>query len=694
MSTYDLTGSDPVFLREDVRFAVFEVNQRLTLGEPAFADSIEVVWLDGVTNPTLVEGVQWRTTYEDRDYAAMSEAKLIDENFSSILVKSIENLDVPAGTRVYAVQYQALKLKPSQEDPGAYGPNPTPGLLTELINNVNYLMNVKNPLSDLTSDAIDGIKALETDVTGVNSNNLITDERHYVDVPNNKMIIHPSGGSFWEHDVVVTNVTTGLPLTLGVDYKFIGWDKAKQAIAEHTSQVYSYIFLLAPIVGNVDVTYRAFGGEATIADINAIKDVLAEITNILVDGDLLSAEALPYTGTVVDIITRLNEVEDATRHYNHATHQFQAEADGIHWFTIAALYRDVWDTQTLESGQIHLTIRSWTQKWNYDLLLSVNVSDKSNKVKVKTFASADVNNTFTIGRYENLPNRNIPQIRAVWNDPGFGNPFASGFQIQVGMEMVALQPEVLTVYDRSGSGSDFVIRDHVVGTDTVYDDNVVLPNGEIWEDSFRGVYVDNAALVTAIPTGKPGWWVQVDSPSKTIWQWNETNTAWEDTGAPHIVGGIDDPVSRFDYQTIFPQEGYLLWGGNIPMHRIQDASWLISNVWTGSAMPYGNVWNFDPSKIETITVKVYDRVEDLYRTAVGKVIWSKDLVNQELGPAFYNGKTNILFFTEDLCSLYISISKSNSVIASSSRRDMVLIANLGTYSSTNQRFDLREIVAN
>jgi hypothetical protein len=244
MSTYDLTGADADFLRSDVRFAVFEANQRLYLNEPAFADSIEVVWLDGGANPVLVEGVQWRTTYEDRDYAAMSEAKLIDNNFADILVKSIESLEIPASTRVYAVQYQALKLKPSEEDPGTDGPNPTPGLLTELINSVNFLKEVKNPLNNLTSDILDGIKILAEDVTGVNDDNLIEEERHSVNVPNNKMVIRPAAGPFWSHDVVLTNVTTGLPLVEGTDYKFIGWNRSKQSIAEHPSHVYDYIFLL------------------------------------------------------------------------------------------------------------------------------------------------------------------------------------------------------------------------------------------------------------------------------------------------------------------------------------------------------------------------------------------------------------------------------------------------------------------
>lgn len=690
MSTYDLTGTDADFLRQDVRFAVFEANQRLYLNEPAYANSIEVVWFDGAANPTLVEGVQWRTTYEDRDYAAMSEAKLIDSNFSDILVKSLENLDVPGTDRVYAIQYQALKLKPSEEDPGTDGPNPTPGLLTELINDVNFLKEVKNPLSNLTSDVLDGIKALAEDVTGVNDDNLVVDERHYVNVPNNKMVIRTAGGPFWEHDVVLTNVATGDPLVEGTDYKFIGWDRAKQQIAEHTSHVYNYIFLLLPLVGDIDVTYRAFGGDPTVQDISAIKDVLAEITHILTDGDLLTDEALPYSQTIVDIVDRLNAIDDAVRHYVTATHQIQAETDGLHWFTIANLYRDAWDSQTLKSGQVHLSLRCWTQKWNYDILLGVNITDSDRKLKVETIASTDDSVTFGIGKYDNLADRKVPSIRAIWNDDGV-NPYLSGAQIQIGLDMTALQTEVLTVYDRSGSGSDFVIRDHVVGTDTVYDDDVELPNGDIWKDPYRGEYVDTAALTSAIPTGETGWWTIVGSTSKTVYTWNGSVWVQDGTAVPFT----NTTNSKFDYQPIFPQEGFLVLAGNVPMHRIQDASQQVSNVFSTSNIPYNELWGFNPDMVKKLTIKVYDRIVDQYIIASKDVEWSNDLVSEVPGPAYYSGRANILFHTEDLCSLYVILSKPNNLRSfENDQLNISFISNIGTHSSTNERFDLREIVVN
>lgn len=712
MSTYDLTGADPEFLRSDVRFAVFEANQRLYLNEPAFANSIEIVWLDGATNPTLIEGVQWRTTYTDRDYAAMSEAKLIDSNFSDILVKSIENLDVPASDRIYAVQYQALKLKPSEEDPGIYGPNPTPGLLTELIQDVDFLKLVKNPLSDLTSDATDGIKALQEDVTGVDSANLIEDERHFVDVPNNKMIIRPSAGAFFEHDVVLTNVTTGLPLVEGTDYKFIGWNRSKQAIAEHTSHVYDYIMLLIPLVGNVDVTYHAFGGEATISDINAIKDVLADITMTLTEGNYLSAEALPLTDTIVNIISRVAAIEDVTRHYVHATHQYAAETDGLHWFTIASLYRDTWDTETLSEGQVNLTLRSWTHDWTYDVVLSVDVSDKVDSLKVRTLASSDVNNTFNIGRYDNLEDRNVPMIRAIWHDDG---TYGSGVLIQIGQMMTALQPEVLSVYDRSGSSSEFVIRPNIVGQDVVYDDDVELPDGTIWEEPYRGRFDDQPALIAAEPTGKPGWYAYVDGTG--FMQWNEGTTNWEvktfPAGAPSYIlvppgygiNGLEDAHSRVDYQSIFPDEGFLAFAGNIPMHKIQIPQ-TVGNVGALPTIihpPFGDLtglYIFNTSKVKRVTIVVYDRFNDIYLEKSTEVNWQQEYISafetgagDNPGPAWPTGRCNILFHEEDLCALQMTFGKIPSPAnPNGNYATMTVVSNIGTESILNERFELREVL--
>jgi len=700
MSTYDLTGADPDFLRSDVRFAVFEANQRLFLNEPAFADSIEVVWLDGATNPVLVEGVQWRTTYEDRDYAAMSEAKLIDSGFSDILVKSLENLDIPASDRVYAVQYQALKLKPSEEDPGLYGPNPTPGLLSELITDVDFLKLVKNPLGDLTSDATDGIKALQEDVTGVNPANFIEDERHFVDVPNNKMIIRTSSGPFFAHDVVLTNVTTGLPLTEGTDYKFIGWNRSKQSIAEHTSQVYDYIMLLIPLVGNIDVTYHAFGGEATISDINAIKDVLAEITHTLTDGNLLSEDALPYTDIVIDIITRLNAVEDATRHYVSATHQYQANTDGLHWFTIANLYRDAWDTQTLEVGQMHLTLRSWTQNWSYDLLLSLDLKSDSKGLSVKTIDYADQTNSFEISRYDNLDDRRDLKLRVIWNDNA---GTLSGAQIQVGLEMTALQTEVLSVYDRSGSGSDFVIRDHVVGTDTIYDDDVELPDGSTWTNPYRGSYATLVDLTSAIPTGQDGWYAWVyDSDVETsvgYYYWDGSTWALADaevSAAYYPNGSYVEPpqeviglgIAKSAVRPITPTEGYLVWAGCLPL----DSKTLD---------PYDSFltlgWLLEPGDIKVEHIKevnifVYDRYRDTIVKGTQEVHFENKISQSYINKL--RKYTTVMFYLEDLSALKLTLTQSALFVDGDAYANHLSInfdSIVGTNSETNERFDLRQI---
>lgn len=674
MSTYDLTGADPDFLREDIRFGVFEANQRMFLKEPAFASTLVVRWLDGITNPILVEGIQWRTTYEDRDYAAMSDAKLIDSGFTDVLVSSLENLEVFSPDRVYSVEYQALKLLPSEEDPGTDGPVPTPGLLTELIQDVDFLKLVKNPLGDITSDAIDGIKALNEDVTGVDDLNLVEDERHAVNVPNNQMVIRPAAGAFWAHDVVLTNVATTLTLVEGTDYKFIGWNRAKQTIAEHTSQVYDYIFLLTPIVGDVDVTYRAFGGAPTVGDINAIKDVLAEITAILTDGELLTNAALPLSPTIIDIIARVAAVEDIVRHYATSTHQYQDDDAGRHWFTIANLYRDVWDTQTLETGQVHLSLRNWIQKWNYDILVTVNLKRAFDRVTVKTLASTDKNNVFSLGKYDDILDRKIPELRVVWNEVG---GVLSGAQLQIGLEMEAVTTEVLTVYDRSGSGSDFNIRPNVVGTDIVYDDNVVLPDDSVWVNPYRGVYANATDLSNDIPVGETGWFAYVTSTT-TIWQW--TGAAWADsTDTVHV--GIGTPTSQVEKRLICPEEGYLAWAGALPLTEVQDPADQIAT----ACIKEGD---FDFRTIKKVSFHVYDRIDDFVR-----------VVSDERMPgaegSYYPAEKDILrngsvmFYPDDLCAIKYTITDTPTP---NSFPVLALVADLGSHSIANDRFDLRQVV--
>ncbi len=480
MMEYDLTGANPLYLRTGKRYRVYEDNQPIEFGEPVFADSVSVIWLDDneVDTTPLTEGVHWDHGADNRDHDGMSRARLSDPAFTDELIHSIRNIDNFAGSRIYVVQYQALQLAPSEWDYGVNGPTPNPGLMQELIDKVRFLSLASDPLTNITSTTLDIIQVMEEDVTGVNDDNLVIDEVHTVNVPAGQKAIRTSAGAFYQHDVVVKNDSDDV-LVEGTDYVITGLNMPKTKTSEHTSGVFDYIFMLTAYVGNVKVSYRGFGGEVTTADILSIKDVLADLVNVLSNNDFLTSANLPLAPIMTQLIARIDGVADDVEHYTRAKHTYAAGTDGKHWFTIGELYRDDADTQTLKQGQARMFIKSYTDEWTYDVTISMGLERTINPLRLQVHTSSDRVNHHDLGVYPSLENRNVPELRLVWKTDG-GSAF-SGALLQVGMHMVHDEQHVLLVTDQSGNGSEFTVRPNIVGDDATVDDDIVLPDLTVWQ---------------------------------------------------------------------------------------------------------------------------------------------------------------------------------------------------------------------
>lgn len=549
MLSFDLTGADPAYRRTGVQFRVFELGQPLQFGEPVFADSVIVRWVEDGSGTVheLVEGVSWEHLPANRDFAAMSAARLQDNLFEAELINGIYNKEVFAGSRTYVVEYQALQLAPSEYDYGPNGPTPNPGLMEELITTTRFLRDIKDPINEITSITVDTIRVLDEDRTGVNPDNLIEEEMHTLDVPNGRQVIRPATGAFWQHDIVIVNDADETVLIQGTDYEIVGMNRPKTAIAEHPSAVYDYIFVTAPIVGTVRVTYRAFGGSVSIHDINSIKDVLISIVDNIQSSGYLTEENIGNLSLIVGILNDINELQDDVYHYVTAMHTYAAPTDGKHWFTIGSLYRDNWDTETLKQGSVHLGIKSFTRQWQYDVLLSIGLERLDEPLKVNVLSSSDTDNQFEMDSYDMLPEREVPQLRLVWKvEPG---GVYTGALLQIAQEHIHDEQEVLLVTDKSGTGSDFNVRPNIVGDDVTVDDDIDLPNGSIWQD------------------GEP---------------------------------------DNFEARALLcPIQGYLAWAGALPLHLVDvDAP---AGVTGECTVVLGD---FEFSNIKKVTTYIYDRISD------------------------------------------------------------------------------------
>jgi hypothetical protein len=607
MSSYDLTGSDPTFLKTDVRFKVFEANQVLDFNEAVYPSSIIVTWLNAPGGPiALTQNTDWNFGSSDRDYKAMSEARLIDEDFNTVLIKSIRSLAIVSDPgRTYAVAYQRLKLSPIDENLGSVGPEPTRGLMKDMVEKIDFLMNVSNPLGESTSISVDSVKILDEDLTATNPDNNIIDEVHTVNVPAGRQIIRVAAGSFFAKDLVIKNAAN-VTLTKGIDYELVGTNMGKTKVAQDPSGVWDYIFLLTSIVGDLRVSYRAFGGQVTQKDINNIRDVLADVVKLIHIGGYITAEALPSTLTIVSILQRMAELEDFVSHYKAINHRFRPATTGKHWFTIAKLHLDRWN-RPLSQGHGHLTIVSGNFGWSYDFTIAMNFSRSDERVRIKVLSSLDKTNEFALGDYPNLADRNIPEIRVIWQGSILDTNF-SGAIIQVGYNMEADVVQDLGVRNVGGSVSDLFVFPNTAAIENVVDNNVALPNGETWTNE------DEVRLLLA------------------------------------------------------PEEGYLAWAGSLPMTMLTETPTEFDHV-IGDA-------DLDLSSIGVVKFFFYDRVEDRMIISSSEHAWDdREDLNR-----------SVIFFGEDLCAIGYKIYRDSGEIKLS------LTGSVGTNSTTNARFDLRQIV--
>ena len=548
MATYDLTGTNPFFLSTGNRFAAFEIPFKVEFGRPVFLESLSAhrATPDLLSWDPEPQGGNWVINPDDIDQTAMSLGILMDETFNKTLVKSVTIVGSQVETRHWLFEYQEF-VKPIEESElGNKGPDPTPGLMKDMIEKIDFLMLVKDPIRSITADILNGVQILPEDVTGLAVENFIEDERHAANVPAGKAVIIPGAGSYFEHDVVLTNVANDSALVRDVDYEFVAINKPKTRVAEHTSGVFDYILLLKPFVGDIDVTYHAFGGEVTVHDMRAMKDIISDVIMRLREGNYLTNDSLQATQTIIQILERLSTVEDHVSHYVVAEHRFEAATDGKHWLSIGELYRDQWSPAILSTSHTHLTIQSETQGWVYDANLSINIDRLHEKLRIDVNSSLDRFGHFSLGEYADFTNRRIPEMRVVWNKNNAGT--LSGLVLQIGLHMTANQVESVSVWDKSGNASALELYPNKLGTVNAIDNDIPLPDGQIWNPN--------------------------------------------------------SGVSHEEHAVLCPSEGYLVWGGGISMNEIHHSPTPFEHLIVLDDVAI--------SSIKKLTFTVYDRIDDRF----------------------------------------------------------------------------------
>lgn len=365
---YDTTGTDPLFKVSDHRFYKNKLfSQTLSLKGPAYKSSVIVYNIQTGIPVLLEEDVDYTFNYNNEIAGVVGT---IEPGWDVPAIDDIVLTDnVPQGALV-SCYYQLVEQYDIYEGYGD-GPIPTPEAMKWLIDEVTYLAHSKDPIPNVSSH-LNTVRALDIDLTGLNPANMIVDERHNVDVPNNVKVIIPALGAFYKHDLVLRLAANGQELIEGTDYIVYECNLAKTKLSEHPSGVYEYILILSPINGDVDMTYRAYGGAITVSDIQALRASINNITMALSDRGYITAENLGYSPIIMGIEERLVVLEDEVKHWPQTTHTLIFENNtSQHWFTIGEVYMDD-HYQVPVDENIGLSIECRQMGFKYEVTTTVN----------------------------------------------------------------------------------------------------------------------------------------------------------------------------------------------------------------------------------------------------------------------------------------------------------------------------------
>lgn len=498
---YDLTGVDPDYKINDHRFMVFEAGQIIELNQPVFADSIEVQAIlpgGAVIMPTPTD---WDFTLESDDDMAMSEGKLVDENFGDPTERLVKSIQI---TRAFLGQYQIgvtyQKFRSSLLDdairegvPAEYDPN----LLANLVQTVRYLQTVAGMGSAVVT-GIGVVDHLHEDRTGLDPTNAITGESFAVDVNAGTNILKPARGSFFGHDVVV-RLDNGTPLTPEADYIIMGADLPRTRMAEHPSGVFKYIYLIYPVVGEVTMDYHAYGGEITEMDFEELNAMVIKLAHQMAISSYVTTESLPDHEYIIDLNRRTTELEDWRRAMDFTVPKYEFTTglgvNEIRWYNVGHLYKKkIDDGHIYFQGSMNIRLKFRSTEYISDGTVTIDMNHPNKKLDCKLTTSVGHEDMFNVKNISDLPVVPLLRIVAV-NNPVVGQPtnFDTGVMIQLGVH--GSIADDIHVEHHSSISSEIFLCEDTDPTPTVKNDIILMPDGiAVWDSSDSNAYSEYLAL--------------------------------------------------------------------------------------------------------------------------------------------------------------------------------------------------------
>ena len=506
----DLTGKSELCSESGIYYRIFKTGQTVAFGTPVYADSLRVYYASG--------GLSGQELIKDRDYAildnaldenAMSDARLVDSNFDKVLINQIQITVPDADLDNFSISVSYQRLYPSKVRSAYYNKERldfTPELLHEMLANIENLkvrVNKVNDLSDLT-DA-DGI-IYDLDSSKTNVNNYIENEERVVNVPDGNACILPKAGSFYFDSVTVTHPATGATLVEDKDYVILGMDEAATKATSHTSPVYRYIVILAPIAGVVNISYHAYGGTPTLDNyLNLIK-LINNISGYINSSKTVTEDTLGGTQVISELVQRLGNMETRMRRLegkpaygditsgNTTLMKIFTDQPGMHWYTLASLYKtEGINMHECTADTFVFRLQSLQSHFQFKVEVSVDLNNTpGNRMRVNVVSDNYPRGFTPFVDYSHIASIIRPQLRVIWNK---GNK-ASGCLLQLGFTLTNMVEETIVVEDMSGRESCWKLVPETSTVTPPQDKDILLPDGvNVWSDLIGEISLSETTLL-------------------------------------------------------------------------------------------------------------------------------------------------------------------------------------------------------
>ena len=564
------------------------------------------------------------------------------------MTDSAAHLEI-SGEYEIAVSYQGLEIECSAISRDNLGPAYSPGLMRSVLDKIEELYYVRNPINHVFSESISEIHCLEEDLTGTKEENHIFNEIHTIDVANNRFVVRPQCGSFYNQDLEVKfrsfDGLTETVLEQGVDYVVTGVNKEKTSISDPSCGVYEYIIIKQSYTGYAVLSYHAFGGDVTQADINALKEAVQDIYLTFTSMDILTVSNLKDSSLIRELLYRQQLIEHTIGHYQSQHFLYQLGSDDK-FINVAFIGRNPWtddvSVPTSGVGEFRVKIPDLDFFMNikvvYDLDAEVPLSIAVYHMDIPSF---DRNG------FPYFTKRIFPKFRLLWCSDALGSKPAAdrGIMLQMSLTSVNTNTYGVTIEDMTGAKSPWELVD---------------THGEIRpsinHDPTNIEYYTNTAV-------RYGNYEETSGTKVYYFDWKSSN----------------------DYQfvvSVYPN-GYTIFAGDIPINTIEEASVSYTDPEFGDLpqdlsgydiVPVINGSDIDLTKVKSVEFKVYDAFTE--KTLIGR---SQELISQNTRLV-----AEAMYFTDDLCMLSCVIEHNNGY-------SMKLLSRTGTNSLNNNRFSLVQI---